>query len=427
MKKVKCLICGAVFDASLTTCPVCGVGPEYFVPVEEEAPAAGNDSNQDYVVAGGGIAGLSAVQAIRERDKTGSVTLITDESVPTYQRPMLTKTLADPVAVEDLLTVPLSWYEEQNVHLVLGQSVTWIDSAKQTVQTEEGETFPYSKLILATGADCFVPGMPGVEKEGVMVIRRLSDVEAIREKLPDVRHVVVIGGGVLGLEAAWALHQAGKDVTVLERGERVMNRQLDETGSRLLQEAASQCGVVIETSVSTSRIVGDRAVSGVEDTKGHLYPAELVIISAGIRTNLDLAIGAGLTVDRGITVNPKMETSLEHVYACGDCAECEGVKLGLWPEAQEQGRIAGANAAGEELRYERTPVGVSFLGMGTKLFAIGDVGGTPGASYERRGAGVKADGSYECFYYRDGALCGGVLVGDTGRSMSLQKELTEKH
>lgn len=226
-KLVKCLVCGEIFDSSLEICPVCGVGKENFIPWDEEESSFSRDTNDFYVILGNGAAGLSAAKAIRERDKTGSIVMISNEPVSAYNRPMLTKALAAGLSAEQIAVEPASWYEENKVYQMLGRTVTSVDPEAKEVLLDDGSKCRYTKLIYALGSECFIPPIPGWDKPEVIAIRRLSDTEKIASLLPHTKEVVVIGGGVLGLEAAWELKKSGCSVTVLELAPQIMGRQLD--------------------------------------------------------------------------------------------------------------------------------------------------------------------------------------------------------
>ena len=213
---VKCLVCGEIFDSSLEICPVCGVGRENFVPADIEENSFSNNTKEYYVILGNGIAGLNAAKAIRERDKTGTVVMISNESCASYNRPMLTKTMLASLTAEQIAVEPESWYEENDICQILGRTVVSVDTEKSEVILDDGSQIHFTRLIYALGSECFIPPIPGSGREQVIAVRRISDVEKISGLLKRSKNAVVIGGGVLGLEAAWELKKAGLSVTVLE-------------------------------------------------------------------------------------------------------------------------------------------------------------------------------------------------------------------
>ena len=422
---VKCLVCGEIFDSSLDICPVCGVGRENFVPYEKEETSFRKDSDEFYVILGNGAAGLSAAKAIRERDLTGSVIMISNEPYSTYNRPMLTKALAAGLKAEEIAVEEESWYKENNIHQILGKEVKAIHEKEKEVELSDGTKLKYTKLIYALGSECFVPPIPGADREGVIAIRRMSDIEKIESMLERVDHAVVIGGGVLGLEAAWELRKLKKEVTVLELAPQIMGRQLDGAASEMLVNISEAAGISIHTGVQISEITGEESAKGVSLADGRTFPAELVIISAGVRANTALAGAAGVEVNRGILVNANMETSVENIYACGDCAEFEGINYAIWPQALEQGETAGANAAGEKKEYTTVSAGLSFHGMNTSLYAIGDNGKDSAKKYRTAEFKDELRKQYEKYYFFNNRLCGAILIGDTSK-MARVTEAVEK-
>ncbi|MBS5130700.1 MAG: FAD-dependent oxidoreductase [Lachnospiraceae bacterium] len=423
---VKCLVCGEIFDSSIEVCPVCGVGKENFVSVEVEENTFRNDTKNCYVILGNGIAGLQAAAAIRERDKTGDIVMISEEPYRTYNRPMLTKSIMAELDEEQIAVQDASWYEENHIQLVLGKEVTEIQPETHTVILEDGSQFLYTKLIYAAGARCFVPPINGAGKKGVVAIRGLKDVKEIETMLPSVKHVIVIGGGVLGLEAAWELKKSKCDVTVLEAAPMLMGRQLDEPAAELLKKIAKEQGIDIHTGVQVVEFTGEDRVSSVHLADGREFPAELVIISAGVRANTAVIEKSGVKTEKAVVVNERMETSAADIYACGDCAEFEGINYAIWPEASEQGRIAGANASGDELVYQEVSSGLSFHGIKTALFAAGDNGKNPNLIYktvEFKDMGKK---HYQKLYFLNNRLCGVILIGDVSRMAELTEALEKR-
>ncbi|NLK37840.1 MAG: FAD-dependent oxidoreductase [Epulopiscium sp.] len=410
---VKCLVCGEIFPEGTEICPVCGVGPSNFVPVEVEEINFFQDTDETYLVLGNGIAGLNAAKAIRARNKTCSITMISEEEALTYNRPMLTKSMLAKYEVEQLLVERKSWYEEQNIKTILGKKISMLDTKAKTVTLEDGITLSYDKCIYALGAECFIPPIPGADKKGVVSIRRITDTNAIRKVLPQTKNIVVIGGGVLGLEAAWELSKSKANVTVLELAPTLMGRQLDSRASDLLQEAIAQADIQLKLGVQIASIEGDDAVTSVKLASGEEIMADLVVISSGVRANVSLAEKAGIEVDRAVVVNDRMETSAKDVYACGDCAVYHGTNYAIWPEALEMGRIAGANAVGDSLEYENILAAVSYHGMNTSLYSIGDNGKKASEKYKSVEFMDDHKNTYEKYYFLNNRLVGAILMGDT--------------
>ncbi|NLD59250.1 MAG: FAD-dependent oxidoreductase [Clostridiales bacterium] len=361
-KFFRCTACGAVFDGDVDICPVCGAGSERFEEVDPGKVAYRNNTGDMYLILGGGVAAVSAAEAIRARDNTGNIAILTDEPAAPYNRPMLTKRLSD--KSPPMFVRKPEWYPANRVQLYTGMRIRSLDAPSRHVVLDDGTTFRYDKCVYAMGAECFVPPIPGADGANCATIRRLADVERIERMLATAKTAAVIGGGVLGLESAWALRKRGLGVAVIEVEERLMPRQLDEDASRRLKKAAEESGVRILTGAKTAEITPESVLLA----DGTAVPADIAILSCGIRANAAVAKDAELGVARAVVVDEFMRTSDESVFACGDCAEFKGVDMGLWPEAAEQGRIAGANASGDDLRYAPERYPVSFIGFGIRIF-----------------------------------------------------------
>ena len=425
---VKCLVCGEIFDSSLEICPVCGVGKENFIPAEAEENTFFNDTKEYYVILGNGTAGLNAAKAIRQRDKTGAVIMISNEAYPSYNRPMLTKSMLASLTPEQIAVETESWYESNNIYQILGRTSVSVDTKKSEVILDDGSQIHFTRLIYALGSESFIPPIPGSGREQVIAVRRISDVEKISSLLKTSKTAVVIGGGVLGLEAAWELKKAGLSVTVLEAAPMLMGRQLDATAGSILEEISRRNGISIHTGVSITSIDGDEtgAVSGVSLSSGEVLPADLVIVSAGVRANTALAQEMGLKIEKAVVVNSRMEAGIKHVYACGDCAEYKGANFAIWPEASEQGRVAGANAAGDELEYRPVSSALTFNGMNTSLYAAGDNGKNPNLLYKTVEFKDMGKEQYRKLYFLNNRLCGVILIGDLSQ-MARMTEFLEQH
>lgn len=366
--------------------------------------------NKIFII-GGGIAALSAARAARAQDQSALIVMIAEENALPYSRPMLTKQMLGKVTVQDLAVETYGWYEEQGIVLLMDRKVTQVNTAKHTL-TAGGTVFAWDKLIFATGASCFVPAIPGSDRENVVAIRKMEDVNKVRDAAKTAQRAVVIGGGVLGLEAASALQEAGIHVTVLEHGKQLMQRQIDQQAAQTIENAMADKGVQLIKGAETTAI----DESGVKLADGQHVAADLVIVSAGVRANLSLAKDAGVAVERHITVDSTMRTNVEDVYAAGDCASV-GMSYALWPEAMEMGRVAGANAAGANVAYQTVPRPLIFHGFGTELFAMGDCGKQEGVHYD---VGEMPGARY---YSANGKLVGAVLTGDISRQQSVEELL----
>ncbi|HKL99687.1 MAG TPA: FAD-dependent oxidoreductase [Mobilitalea sp.] len=422
---VKCLVCGDIFDSSLDICPVCGVGREFFVPYEEEQTSFSKDTSEVFVILGNGAAGISAAEAIRERNSTCSITMISNESVLSYNRPMLTKALSTLLSAEEIEIHDNDWYQNNNITNILGIGIEMLDPVNKAVIFTDGTQLNYDKCIYALGAECFIPPFSGTNKPEVIAIRNIADVMKIRELQPKVKNTVVIGGGVLGLEAAWEMSKFS-NVTVLESADKLMVRQLDDEAGELLGELIRGANIGFCINANITEITGDESVTGVKLESGEIFPADLVIISCGIRANAIIAKEAGIEIKRAVVVNDKLETSDPYIYACGDCAEYQGINYAIWSQALEMGKLAGANAAGDALSYEIIPAALTFEGMNTALFAAGDNGKNPELQYRTKTIRDEAGKNFEKYYFVDDRLVGVILIGDTTKLVDLTAALQDK-
>ena len=423
---VKCLVCGEIFDASLGTCPVCGVGLDQCVPVEEDEAEFREDSDRRYIILGGGTAGISAADAIRQRDASGSIDLFSAEDVLPINRPMLTKDV-DIAAAEDpsIFVHEKSWYEERGITMHLGCAVTRIDTDKKCIETAEGEEFAYDRLIYAMGAECFIPPFEGWNKKGVLTIRHLKDCEELAARMASARKAVVIGGGVLGLEAASEIMRSGIEVTVLEASPQIVGRQVDAGTAAILRRRMEAMHIACHEAVSIAGVDGEEQAEAVRLADGRVFPCDFVVVSCGNRGNIAAAKEAGIHVERSIVVNRRMETSAEDVYACGDCAQLEGLNFQLWQEASEQGKVAGANAAGDDLMYEQALLGLSLEGFGTSLFAIGDVGKKENVSYRTLEIHDGVRSREEKYWFSGSLLQGAVLINTPEKITEVTQNVRE--
>lgn len=424
-KLVKCLVCGEIFEEGIEICPVCGVGKENFVPVEVEEVSYWKDTSEFYLILGNGAAGVSAAEAIRERNKTCSIVMVSNESVLSYNRPMLTKSMLASFNPSQLAIHDEQWYQDRNIINVLDKTVQSMDTQLKEVVFADGLKLKYDKCIYALGSECFVPPIPGHDKDQVVAIRRLSDVVKIGNMLPDIKHAVVIGGGVLGLEAAWELSKAKCQVTIVEVANQLMGRQLDAGASDMLKDIILEKKMAIRMGANVEEIEGEGAVTGVRLAGGEVIPADLVIVSAGVRASTKVAQEAGIQTDRAIVVDEKMHTNLTDIYACGDCAQYKGINYAIWPQALEMGKVAGANAAGDSLTYETVNAALTFHGMDTALFAIGDNGKNADIKYKTVEFKDPMKMVYEKYYFSNNRLCGAILLGDTSKMAKVTVQVEE--
>jgi nitrite reductase (NADH) large subunit len=368
------------------------------------------------VIVGNGMAGVGCVEQILKHAAKFDITVFGEETHVNYNRILLSSVLAGEKATDDIVLNSLDWYQQNKIQLRLGVRITDIDVNAKTVTGDDGSITPFDKLLLATGSNPLIPPMEGVKKQGVYVFRNLDDTRALLDRAKKDVKAVVIGGGLLGLEAARGLQVQGCDVTVVHLMDTLMERQVDLTGGGYLKTKMECLGIKVLLERSTTAILGTGKVEGVAFKDGSSIEAEIVVIAAGIRPNVELARKAGLHVNRGILVNDFMETSHPDIFAVGECVEHKGICYGLVAPLLEQGKVLAATITGNKgPRYEGSVTAAKLKIMGVDVFSAGDFSekapGTDVVRYEDAALGV-----YKKLTLRDGKLTGAVLVGDTSES-----------
>jgi len=421
-----CPICGYVHYGSLPPeeCPVCGTSQDMFEPYEDAAPTPEIEVSVDkkgVIIVGAGVAGVSAAEALRKSAPEVEITLISNEPDLPYYRLNLTRYLIGELNLDQLLIHPESWYLENNIHLMRCAEVLRINLPGKEVELMDGKRIPYDQLILTVGSHPFIPPILGVERKNVTTLRSLKDADFILENSLGMKRVVCIGGGLLGLETAAALARRGNEVSILEGQAWLLPRQLNEHASMLLQKQVRSIGIDLYTGVRIREFVGDEAVTGVLLEDGTLVAADLVVISAGVRSNLEIARQAGLQVKQGILVDNTMRTSNQDIFTAGDAAEYDGVVYGIWGPSQIQGSIAGMVAGNQKIQFQKIPRSNSLKVMGISLFSIGRVNPLEPSDIMIDG---EIKGNYYCFIFNNNQLVGSILLGEISNSAKV-KSLAE--
>lgn len=342
----------------------------------------------------------------------------------------LAEVLMDPRRADKLFLHPESWYTDKNIDLRLNNKVTGINPEEKTVQVEGGGEIAYDKLILATGSASFIPDMPGSKLDGVMSLWSMEDALQIEERLLKARRGIVIGGGLLGLEAANAMHFRGLQTLILERLPRLMMKQLDERSAELFREQVVHEGTQVTTQAYIKEIYGDEQgkVRGVRLEDGRDLTCDLVIVSAGVVARTEFLKDSGVKLERKIVVDKHMRTNIADIYACGDCAVMDQRWYGLWMIAKQQGTVAGENAAGFESVCDMPVPPYMVKTMGTQMVSSGliEESALSGEQLERLSAEITENSElfqYSKKLYTGGHLSGFVLLGDTKAFSSLSREL----
>jgi len=325
------------------------------------------------LILGNGAAGIEAALMLRKHDAETSITLLTESRWLHYFRPKLVHFLAEEQSPEDLIVYNEEFYKKKAIYNVLGRKAASVDTSARRVTDEFGGVYPYDRLLIATGSRPFVPPIEGIGKDGVFTLRSITDAQKIRRYSEKVEKTVVIGGGLLGLENAFSLQQLGKAVTVVEFAPWLLPRQLDQNGGNHLQKLLEAKGLEFLLGAQVERIVGGAHVEGVQLKDGRFVACGAVLVSAGVRGDMDFIKGTPLATNRGIVVDDRMRTNVEGIWAAGDVAEHRGLTYGLWTVAREQGQVAGADMAGQPTSYEGSLPSSLLKITGINVFSMGDV------------------------------------------------------
>jgi len=425
-EKWRCLNCEFIHSGSAPpdVCPVCGVTEESFEVYSENSSKNNSRGNEKLhiLIAGGGIAGISAAEAIRKTDTKIRVTVLSKEGHLPYYRLNLTRYLAGEIDDSQLLLHHKNWYETNRIELMQNSELCSIDKLKKRAALKSGENLSYDKLIMAMGSHSFIPPIPGGNKENVTALRTKDDADFILDKCQQNPSIAVIGGGLLGLEAAGALAKKGLNVTLIEGFGWLLPRQLNERAGRLLESSVQKIGIKLITGTQIKEISGDERARSVLLEDGRSVKAELIIISTGIRSNSYIARLAELEVNRGIVVNNFLESSDSDIFAAGDVAEHHGLSYGTWGPSLFQGTIAGMNACGNRTEFAGIPRSNLLKVLGYDLFSIGQIRGED-ASFSS--LEYSENESYYFFFFHDSIMVGAILMGDASLSATV-KNIIEK-
>jgi NAD(P)H-nitrite reductase large subunit len=378
-----------------------------------------------YLIIGNSAGGIGAAEAIREIDRDGTITIISDEIYPVYSRPLISEYLAERYSLERMLYRPSDFYEKDNIQTMLGQKVTELDTEKHTIKLNDGRLVSWEKLLLATGGLPIIPKMTGTDLKGVFTFSTLDDAKAIDNFLNEYPNrklrVVVIGGGLIGVSVTEALVKRGAEVTIVEMKERILNTILDEEASAMMESILKQSGVEIITNNTVSKVSSyiSGEATGVTLGSNRPIPCEMVIIAIGVRPRTEIVAGTGIKVNRGIIVDRHMVTSMPDIYACGDVAEVYDLVYGenrltpIWPNAYIGGRVAGFNMAGMPTEYQGGTAMNSMKYFGMNIVSAG-MSFISNGSYEI--LKQKKDNIYRKVILKDGVIVGMVFSSDIEKS-----------
>jgi nitrite reductase (NADH) large subunit len=378
------------------------------------------------LIVGNNVAGTTLAKALRDSDAGVDVEIFTDESTPYYPRPRLVDYLEGKVQEKDMLFYPADWYGKNRLRLNLNSKVERIDRGGKKILVKES-WIPYDALVLATGSSAFIPPFKGLPKRNVFTLRTMEDARNIKETAARSKHVIVIGGGLLGLESARGVCDPNPhlEVTILEYAEHLLMRQLDHEGAAILQSWIEGTGAKIVTKAETEEILGTDSVTGVKLKDGRVIEGDMVILSAGTRSNMGLARDAGLKLNKGIVVDSSLRTSDPNIYALGDVSEFNGQVWAMIPPALDQARVAAKKILGQPSPdYKGTVPSNTLKVSGFDLTSDGTVRSAhepPEPGFEEIRA-VTADGKvYKKFVLKEGKMIGAILLGTKKEALKVTK------
>jgi len=358
--------------------------------------------------------GMATARLVDELAKVAlgryAIAVIGDEPRLAYNRVLLSSVLAGETASHDIELRPASWWRDRGVTLKYGCRATEIDVGRRELKIANEESVSFSRLVLATGSTPLRLNVPGCDLAGVHTFRDSRDVDLLLTLAAQKKRVVVVGGGLLGLEAAYGLAKAGAPVTLIHLMDRLMERQLDPPAAALLKTLVERKGIKVLLNANTARLHGETRVDGVELTDGRRIEADAVIFAAGIRPNVTLPKDAGIAVGRGVVVDDHLQTAVPDIFALGECAEHRGICYGLVEPAYEQARVLAQHLAGKTATYGGSVVATNLKVSGVSVFSAGDFVGPEGS--ETILLSDVRHGTYKKLVISEGRLAGAVLVGD---------------
>ncbi|MGD8537763.1 MAG: FAD-dependent oxidoreductase [Candidatus Aminicenantes bacterium] len=377
------------------------------------------------IVIGNGIAGVIFAKTLRELDQNVEIDVYAREKYHYYPRPNLIDFLAERIPFERLFAFTEEWYTDKNIQIHLSQPVKKILPGSQEIELDQGHMEGYDKLVLANGSFSFVPPFQGKDKNGIFTLWSLDDAYRILEYLANHPNVVVIGGGLLGLEIARALNTRGAEVGVVEFFDRLLPRQLDQKGASILQNHIERMGIKVRVGTATEEFLGRDKVSGLRFKGGDKWEADMALIAAGARPNVSLAQEAGLEVDRGLVVNEYLQTSDPSIFGVGDVAQHKGRVYGIIPASFDQARQAAHNVLDEKKKYLGTIPSNTLKVMGVHLTSIGVVN-PEGNDHEELRKEIREEGIYKKIVLKEGVIVGAIWMGTKEGVNDITRLITQK-
>ena len=377
------------------------------------------------IIVGNGLAGIISAKTLRELDKKVEIEVFAEEKYHYYPRPNLIEFLAGTIPFERMFAFPQEWYREQNINIHLGKPVTRIFPDSQEIEVAGGKKEKYESLLLANGSFSFIPPFKGIDKKGIFALRTLDDAFELLEYLKNHQRVVVIGGGLLGLEIARAMKSRGAQVDVVEFFDRLLPRQLDIQGASLLKAQIENMGINVHLGLATEEILGQNDVRGLRFKGEREIEMDMAIVAAGVRSNIRLAKEAGLETDRGLVTDDYLQSSNSKIFGAGDVIQHRGRVYGIIPSSFNQARVVASNILGKKEKYEGTVPSNTLKVAGLDLASVGLVNPEEGTSEEFRKE-KKEEGIYKKVVIQKGVVVGAIWMGTKKGVNEISRIISQK-
>lgn len=388
---------------------------------------------KQFIVIGNSAAGIATVEPIRQRDKESKITVISDEDYPAYCRCLISYYLAGEVKEDKLLYRPETFYKDNNIELLLNKKVARVDPKKNRIICEDKTQLNFDALLIATGASPKFPEIKGIKKKGVFGFRTIKDTKEIEGLLPVTKTVCVLGGGLIGLKAAYALAKRNIEVKVVIKSKQVLSQMLDFESAGFVQKRLEEHGIDIITGSDIAEVIGNGDIKAVKLDSGKAFGCSLIVVAKGVEPNIDLIKETEIKFKEGIIANNLMQTNAPNIYTAGDVCESFDITTGeyavnaLWPVAVEQGKIAGANMSGDNLTYDGSLgmnsiefFGLPVVSLGIYKIKEGDT------AFEELKVKDEKEKIYKKLILKDDVLVGAVLVGNIKPSGVYLRLMREK-
>ncbi len=362
-----------------------------------------------YVIIGNGAAGANAADEIRRTDPESGIDMFTEEAYSLYYRPKLPDFLAGKNDLDGFTMQKIEDYRNRNINLHLNTKIVSINPRERMVTDSAGKSYPYDELLIAAGAKSNIPPLPGTDKKNVFTLRTVDDALRLKEAAVNEKNAILIGGGLLGLEAGRGLIDLGLTVEVVEFFDRLLPRQMDVQGAAILRQQLEAQGFSFRLGAKVKEITGGGSAEGIVLESGERLSSGIVLFSAGIKPNVDLAKSIGLEIQKAIVVDESMRTNIPGIWAAGDAAEYKGIPGGLWPTAMEQGKCAGINMSGGTCIYQPKAPSAALKVAGVNLVSAGNID----VENKLMSAICRQNGNYRKIVLENGVIKGFIFLGNT--------------